>query len=129
MRTDLISSLLETSASQGSQATTLQIVIRIVITNILNWLKQTFLYRCASKDYGALSELPKASIVITFHNSEHLLNIVHTLHSIFENSPHGLIHEVIIIDDKSVKGECQLLGALSLGRGSDLNSLLTYIRH
>lgn len=58
--------------------------------------------RCRSKLY--LKHLPRASIVVIFHN-EHPSLIKRTLHSIFNRTPGELLGEIVLVNDASTKYE------------------------
>ncbi|KAK2193683.1 hypothetical protein NP493_8g05002 [Ridgeia piscesae] len=60
--------------------------------------------RCENKTYGDLSELPPASVVMSFHTHEDLVEILHTLHSLVQRSPARLLREIVIVDDHSYNG-------------------------
>lgn len=60
---------------------------------------------CRSKEY--LSKLPKVSIVIPFHN-EHWTTLLRTVTSVVNRSPDELIEEIILVDDFSTKGKCNI---------------------
>ena len=55
---------------------------------------------CRTQKY--LAKLPKASIVVPFHN-EHWTTLLRTVQSVLNMSPHSLIHEIILVDDFSTK--------------------------
>lgn len=55
---------------------------------------------CKNKTY---TNLPKASIVILFHN-EHLSLLLRSVHSVINRSPPQLIEEILLVDDSSDKG-------------------------
>ena len=48
-----------------------------------------------------MNSLSSASIIICFHESESLENLLHTVHSIVQNTPRTLLHEIIMIADNS----------------------------
>ena len=62
-----------------------------------------FTDRCKNKEYN-ISALPQASAIVTFHESEDLDELLHTLHSIVYNTDIRLLKEVILINDCSNKG-------------------------
>lgn len=53
---------------------------------------------CAHKSYSRT--LPKASVIIIFHN-EPWSTLIRTIRSVVNRSPKELIHEIILVDDKS----------------------------
>ena len=55
---------------------------------------------CKTINYGDLSLLPKASLVIPFHN-EALSMLLRTVHSALFRAPDILLNEIILIDDSS----------------------------
>lgn len=56
---------------------------------------------CKNEDY---ENLPKASIIIIFHNEAWSM-ILRTLHSVMDRSPQELVEEIILVDDLSDRGE------------------------
>ena len=62
--------------------------------------------RCKEIQY--LEKLPNASVVIPFHN-EALSTLKRTVHSVFNQSPPELIHEIILVDDYSDRGTYKVL--------------------
>lgn len=61
-----------------------------------------FFFRCKNKKY--FRKLPKVSVIITFHN-EILSVLLRCIHSIYNRSPHELLHEIILINDGSTFSE------------------------
>ena len=59
---------------------------------------------CRNKRY--YKHLPKASIVIPFHN-EHWSTLLRTVYGVLEKSPPTLIEEIILVDDYSSKLHCK----------------------
>lgn len=57
---------------------------------------------CKKKKY--LNHLMNASVIVPFHN-EHWSTLLRTAWSVLNRSPKHLIHEVILVDDYSSKGE------------------------
>lgn len=60
------------------------------------------LYRCKRIKY--LKTLPKVSIIVIFHN-EYLSLLLRTIHSIYNRTPHELLHEILLVNDASTKKE------------------------
>lgn len=58
--------------------------------------------RCKDKLY--LADLPRASVVVPFHN-EHWSTLLRTAVSAVTRAPDSLLLEVILVDDASTKGE------------------------
>ena len=54
--------------------------------------------RCLQQKY--FQHLPNVSVVITFHN-EILSTLLRCIHSIYNRSPKQLLHEIVLINDKS----------------------------
>ena len=52
--------------------------------------------------YCGVQELPTASVVIVFHN-EGFSTLLRTVHSVIDQSPPRLLHEVVMVDDFSDK--------------------------
>lgn len=61
-------------------------------------LSDVRLNACKSKTYQ--TQLPTTSVVIVFHN-EAWTTLLRTVHSIINRSPRELVHEIILVDDKS----------------------------
>ena len=62
--------------------------------------KNIFFYRCFNVKYPA--DLPDASVIIIFHN-EAWSALLRTVHSVIARSPPQFLHEIILVDDCSVK--------------------------
>lgn len=56
---------------------------------------------CKSRIYA---DLPKCSIVITFHNEEWSL-LLRAVHSVISRSPNELVEEILLVDDASDRGK------------------------
>lgn len=54
--------------------------------------------RCSTKTY--FEDLPNVSVIIVFHN-EVLSTLLRCVHSVYNRSPKQLLHEIILINDKS----------------------------
>ena len=50
------------------------------------------------------SSLPSTSVIVIFHN-EWLSILLRTIHSIYNRTPHELLHEIILVNDASTKTE------------------------
>ena len=66
-------------------------------------LSVNVIFRCKSKKYPAVADLPTTSIVIVFHN-EAWTTLLRTVHSIINRSPRPLLKEIILVDDASERG-------------------------
>ena len=68
-------------------------------------LKNFFFFipiRCKQLQY--LKHLPTTSVIIIYHN-EYLSVLLRTVHSVYNRTPHKLLHEILLINDGSTKGE------------------------
>ena len=65
-------------------------------------------FRCRSQSYNTTA-MPNVSVVITFHDNEHLTDIVRTVQSIVARTPQNLLYEIILVDDYSKKGASRFL--------------------
>lgn len=54
--------------------------------------------RCTSKKY--FQKLPNVSVIVTFHN-EIPSTLLRCIYSIYNRSPKELLHEIVLINDKS----------------------------
>ena len=59
---------------------------------------------CRNRKYD-VTDLPKASVVISYHDNERLFNILHTVKSILQKSPPHLLNEIILVDDSTKRGK------------------------
>jgi len=58
-------------------------------------------FRCKERKYP--QNLPKASVVIVFHN-EGWSTLLRTVHSVLNRSPPHMLQEIVMVDDYSDKG-------------------------
>ena len=59
---------------------------------------------CRNKTY---KNLPRASVVIIFHN-EFWSTLMRTVHSVINRSPPELLQEILLVDDSSTDGEAKI---------------------
>jgi len=59
---------------------------------------------CSCKTQKYAAKLPTVSVVVPFHN-EHWSTLLRTAVSVLNRSPPELLHEVILADDASTKGQ------------------------
>lgn len=57
-----------------------------------------FILSCETKNY--FQDLPNVSVIVTFHN-EILSTLLRCIHSIYNRSPKILLHEIVLVNDKS----------------------------
>lgn len=67
-----------------------------------SWMFHCFTFRCKYWHYP--EKMPKASVVIVFHN-EGWSTLMRTVHSVINMSPPNLLEEVVMVDDYSDKGK------------------------
>ena len=94
------------------------ILVSSITCQFLTWLRTRYnfmllslhshihgpvVHRCADIHYDD-SKLVPVSVIVTFCDNENLYSLLHTVHSIVENSPVHLLAEVILIDDGTRKG-------------------------
>lgn len=65
-------------------------------------MSELLLPRCKLINY--LKTLPRTSIIVIFHN-EVTSVLLRTIHSIYNRTPHELLHEIIMVNDASTKAE------------------------
>ena len=58
-------------------------------------------FRCKERKYP--QSLPKASVIIVFHN-EGWSTLLRTVHSVINRSPPHMLQEIVMVDDYSDKG-------------------------
>jgi polypeptide N-acetylgalactosaminyltransferase len=61
-----------------------------------------FTFRCKHINY--LKSLPHTSIIVIFHN-ERTSILLRTIHSIYNRTPHELVHEILLVNDASTRPE------------------------
>lgn len=49
-------------------------------------------------------QLPKTSVIIVFHN-EWFSVLVRTVHSVFNRTPHEILHEILLVNDGSTNDD------------------------
>ena len=76
--------------------------IFINLHEIFSYVHCILLARCHKAKY--LFDLPTVSIIFPFHN-EHLSTLLRSVHSVVDRASARLVHEVILVDDFSSKGE------------------------
>ncbi|KAI0241334.1 putative N-acetylgalactosaminyltransferase 9 [Lamellibrachia satsuma] len=65
---------------------------------------------CARVDYKkTATQLPEASVIVSFCDHENVSVLLHTVHSIVQRTPPDLLREVILIDDNTRKAEMKEL--------------------
>ena len=64
-----------------------------------------FFYYHSCPGHYDVYNMPKASIVICFHN-EAWSTLLRTVHSVLDTTPSQLLQEIILVDDFSTRGEC-----------------------
>ena len=80
----------------------LLLVKRVTFSSSLkavNYLSVSF--SCKERKYP--QNLPKASVVIVFHN-EGWSTLLRTVHSVINRSPPHMLQEIVMVDDYSDKG-------------------------
>ena len=80
---------------------------------------------CRCKHWFYPEELPKASVVVAFHN-EMPSTLLRTVHSVINRSPPQFLEEVLLVDDSSDRGELLFPDFLSLSNVLRLDCLIDY---
>ena len=65
-------------------------------------------FRCAAKKYE-LGRMPRATVILCFHSSETLERLLHTVHSIVQNSAPEVLREVLLLADNVTSGQYRVL--------------------
>ena len=81
------------------------------------------IYRC--KHWFYPEELPKASVVVAFHN-EMPSTLLRTVHSVINRSPPQFLEEVLLVDDSSDRGELLFPDFLTLSSVRWLDCLIDF---
>lgn len=71
-----------------------------------SWLSIRHFFRCKVLKFD--KDLPNASVIIIFTN-EAWSPLVRTIHSVINRSPPDLLHEIVLLDDSSDRGQLHFL--------------------